>query len=257
MKRGFIRALWGTASTEYDEGWITPSKRYGRMGLDIQIIMEHENTRPFRTYVFGKDNLKMAQDLGVEDLVMIDERPLAYDPQKEFWKHKLDILQYAMEEDGYDEMVYLDWDCIPIKPLFDDFWEQLGKKESIQANLQFYRRRKCLWRGSRDTRKTSNGGFLYIRDKTIPSKLIKVWEDFEPEHKFWDEVTISKFTDDLMGGWQGTQKYWDLFEPMVCNLTTVKKNRSAFTDEELASKNICFEHYIQALISRKKFLKEK
>jgi hypothetical protein len=69
-------------------------------------------------------------------------------------------------------------------------------------------------------------------------------------------VTISKFTDDLVGGWKGTEKYWELFEPMVCNLTTVKKNRSAFTDEELAAKDICFEHYIQALISRKKFLKQ-
>ena len=94
-----------------------------------------------------------------------------------------------------------------------------------------------------------------MRDKTIPAGFQKVWEKFEPEHKFWDEVTISKYIDDSTGGWQGTDYYWEHHEPMVCNLTTVKKNRSAFTDEQLASKNICFEHFIQALTSRtKRFL---
>jgi len=251
MKRGFIRALWGTSDTKQDEGWTTPSKRYGRMADDISLILRHENTQPFRTYIFGKDNYKMAVDLGVTDCVMINEEPFIYDLQTSFWKHKLDIFQYAMEEDGYDEMVYLDWDCIPIKPLFSDFWEQLGQKESIQCNLQFYRRRKCLWR-TEEWRKTCNGGFVYMRDKTIPSKLQAIWETMPFDMKFWDEIIISKYVDDVMGGWKGTEAYWKLHEPMVCNLTTVKKNRSAYPNEWISSKNICFEHYIQALSSRRK-----
>lgn len=256
MKRGFIRALWGTSDEKHDEGWTTPSKRYGRMADDIRMVMEHENTVPFTTYVFGKENYEMAKDLGVEDCVMINEDPFIYDLQREFWKHKLDIFQYAMEEDGFDEMVYLDWDCIPIKPLFPDFWDILGKKSEIQCNLQFYRRRKCLWR-TEEWRKTCNGGFVYMRDKTIPSKLQKTWAEMPENMRFWDEIIISKYVDDIHGGWMGIEKYWNLHEPMVCNLTMGKKNRSAFSDERLQSKDICFEHYIQALvIRRKKFLKE-
>ena len=257
MKRGFIRAFWGTSDVKYDEGWANPSTRYARMENDIKMVMGNKSTVPFTTYIFGQENYDMAKKLGVKECVLVNKEPFIYDLQKEFWKHKLDIFQYAMEEDGYDEMVYMDWDCLPVKPLFDGFWEQLGQKESIQCNLQFYRRRKCLWRGDTDTRKTCNGGFVYIRDKNIPDGFQKVWEKFEPEHKFWDEVTISKYIDNITGGWKGTEYYWEHYEPMVCNLTTVKKNRSAFTDERLASKNICFEHFIQALTSRTRRFLEK
>jgi hypothetical protein len=256
VKRGFIRALWGTSDEKYDEGWTTPSKRYGRMADDIRMIIEHENTQPFRTYIFGQANYDMAVDLGVQDCVLINEAPFIYDLQKEFWKHKLDIFQYAMEEDGFDEVVYMDWDCVPVKPLFDDFWDILGRKESIQCNLQFYRRRKCLWR-TEEWRKTANGGFVYMRDKTIPSKLQSTWETMPAEMKFWDEVIISKYIDDIMGGWQGIEAYWKLHEPMVCNLTTSKKNKSPYPDEWLADKDICFEHFIQALkVRRDRFLKK-
>jgi len=257
MKRGFIRALWGSSDKSQDEGWTTPSKRYGRMADDINMILNHENTQPFRTYVMGKDNYDMAKDLGVEDCIMINEEPSIYDLQSQFWRHKLDIFKYAMEEDGFDEVVYLDWDCIPVKPLFDNFWDILGQKESIQCNLQFYRRRKCLWRNA-EWRKTCNGGFVYMRDNTIPQKLIEVWESLPDDMRFWDEVVISKYIDDLMGGWQGMEKYWELYEPMLCNLTTVKKNRTPYPDEWLERKDVCFEHYIQALVSRqRKFGKKK
>jgi hypothetical protein len=256
MKRGFIRAFWGTSDVKYDEGWANPSTRYARMENDIKIVMSHPNTVPFITYIYGQENYDMAKKLGVQECVLVNKEPFIYDLQKEFWKHKLDIFQYAMEEDGFDEMVYLDWDCLPVKPLFEDFWEILGRKESLQCNLQFYRRRKCLWRDT-DWRKTCNGGVVYIRDKKIPAEFQKVWAQFESAHKFWDEVTISKYIDNLTGGWEGSDYYWTFYEPEVCNLTMVKKNRSAFTNEQLSSKNICFEHFIQALVSRtKRFLKD-
>lgn len=241
MKRIFIRALWGTLDTSFDNAWTSPSARRGRMNFDVKNILGNPYTVPFITYVFGEDNYKFLLDKGL-NCVLINKQPFIYDLQTEFWRHKLDILKYAMENDGYNEIVYLDWDCIPQKPLTDDFWAILSSKREIQANLQYYRRRKCKWRGKDETRKVSNGGFLYIRGSEIPQKLVEAWTNLPSDLKFWDEVAFSKYIDDLMGGWKGLDAYWKDFEPGVCNL----KKRSAFSDELVNSKNVFFIHYIQS-----------
>jgi hypothetical protein len=95
--------------------------------------------------------------------------------------------------------------------------------------------KKCFWRNS-DFRKTCNGGFVYMRDGTIPDKLINIWNGFGLNQRFWDEVCISKLTDDMVDGWKGIEKYWGLFEPEVCNL---KKN-SVFDEDRVMSKDFCF-----------------
>ena len=40
MKRGFIRAFWGTSEEKYDEGWANPSGRHARMEDDIKMAMK-------------------------------------------------------------------------------------------------------------------------------------------------------------------------------------------------------------------------
>ena len=147
-----------------------------------------------------------------------------------------------MENDGYDELVYLDWDCEPLKEMPSDFWDKLGKKEVIQANLQFYRRRKCYWRDDTGIRKVSNGGFVYMRGRNVPDALMKAWESLDEAHKFWDEIAISKLVDNIYGCWPGLEKYWELFEPEFCNL----KKKSAFAEEQVNSKDVSFLHYIQS-----------
>jgi hypothetical protein len=242
MKRAFIRALWGNTNLKSD-GAVNVGARRKKVDEEIDIILSNPNTVPFTTYVFGEENLQHLISRGLNDngysCFLINKSPVAYDLQKEFWRHKLDVFQSAMQD--YDEIVYLDWDCVPFKPIFKDVWDRLNKKESIQANLQFYRNKKCLWRNV-DWRKTSNGGFVYMRDKGIPLKLIEIWESFDLNNRFWDEICISKLTDDMMGGWSGAEKYWELFEPEVCNL---KKN-SVFNEEQILSKDFCFFHYIQS-----------
>jgi hypothetical protein len=241
-KRGFVRVLWGDYSK--NEGWINPSNRRSKMDNEILEALDNPYNPFFNVYIYGLDNFLKLQDLGLENkgckLILLDNKPWLYDPQTQFWKHKLDILDYAMHEDKFDELIYLDWDCIPIKPIYKNLWEILHQKSSIQANLIMYRRKKCSWRNV-DWRKTSNGGFLYIGNRQITKELLRVWDEMPENMKFWDEICISKLTDEITNGWKDIDTYWNLFEPEVCNL----KKKSA-SDELALKKDICFMHYVQS-----------
>jgi len=230
MKKGFIRALWGI----HDRGHRITRRRF-RVDRNIKTIMNSKYNIPFVVYVMGKENFEAIRELGFV-CRLINDDPAPFDLVKHQYRHKLEVIKYAMEEDGYDELVYMDWDCFPKKNLPPDFWQELGKKEVFQANLQLYHRRKAHWR-KRELRKVPNGGFIYLRDKTLPQKAINWWEKLGMGDN--DEPAWARLTDEMVGGWKGVEKYWDLFEPMFCNL----HKSSPYTTEQLKSKNVCFLHY--------------
>jgi len=242
MKRAFIRALWGVPPVEWDKQ-MSENYKINKDNIFVKSRLKAEKTIysrltdeftiPFRTYVFGKDNYKFLETIGIKDLVMIDEQPLRYSPNGRPWWHKLDVLKYAMEEDHYDEIVYLDWDCYLIKELKNNFWEALNKKEHFQACLMRYRRANIL--NSRNTSKDNsivpNGGFVYIRGKNVPGEIIK-FRDVGP-NKWLDEAAYAKYLDYICGGWIGAQDYWERFEPEHCQF-----KRSIFSKR----KDSCFRH---------------
>ena len=229
MKKGFIRALWGIYSKENR----TVKRRY-RIDGDIDKLLSKQHNEPFVTYVMGTDNYNALTERGV-DCHLIHDEPFMFDIKKYQYRHKLECIRYAMEEDGYDEIVYLDWDCFQTRSLPEDFWDSMRDKGTFQANLQQYRRRKCLWRPT-DVRKVPNGGFMYIGDKELPSKAIKYWESNMQDN---DEPAWARLTDDMVDGWKGRDVYWDKFEAMYCNL----HNSSAFIPKKLSEKkNVCFLH---------------
>jgi hypothetical protein len=231
MKRGFIRGLWGI----FDKSHRITNRRYS-IENDIKDILNNKFGELFKTYVFGKENYDGLRKMGVEDCDLFDEKPFMFDLIKHQYRHKMEIIKYAMENDGYDELVYLDWDCVPQKKINPDFWDELNKKASFQANLQLYHRKKCGWRAE-DQRKVPNGGFIYLRDKTLPSLAIQYWEKLKmPDN---DEPAWAKVTDEIVGGWKGAGKYWELFEPMCCNL----RGSSPYPKELLLKKDVCFIHY--------------
>ncbi|MFA7219301.1 MAG: hypothetical protein WC119_02195 [Synergistaceae bacterium] len=230
MKRGFIRALWGIPDSSH-----RITKRRFRVNKNIQFIKDSKFNQPFKTYVMGRDNYEGLKELGF-DCELIYEEPSKFDLIKHQYRHKLEIIKHAMEVDGYDELVYMDWDCFPQKQLPNSFWDEMGKKEVFQATLQMYHRRKAYWRDE-ELRKVPNGGFIYLRDKTLPQKAIELWGKLGKGDN--DEPAWAKLTDDIAGGWKGIEKYWELFEPMFCNL----HRSSPYTPEKLATKNVCFIHY--------------
>lgn len=248
MKRTFVRGIWGDITTN--------GLRDGKIRKDIDAIKANQYNEDFVVYVFGTETYEMLTAEGF-DCRLIDESPVRYDMKKQLYRHKLDIVDEAMED--FDEIVFLDWDCVPTAPLPDDFWDSMGKKAPFQANLFQYRTKKCLWR-KEDLRKVCNGGFLYLRDKQISEAFINNYNELsewvdkqrvarEAQGKklrfreealiFDDEPAITKWIDDDMGGWKGVDDYWDKYEPDFCNV----KKKSAYTKEKLDTKRECFLHW--------------
>ena len=227
-----MRALWGI----YDNSNRMIKRRY-QMDKDMSKIKANQFNEPFVVYVYGKENYEMAKAKGF-DCILVDENPAPFDLVKEQYRHKLELINYAMQNDGYDEMVFLDWDCVPQKKLPEDFWQVLGKKEIIQCNLQQYHRRKCLWRGKKDTRKLPNAGFVYLRGKQVAEDILKAWDTRRCKGPS-AEPAIALVMDEMSDGWQGMEKYWDLYEPDFCNLWKC----SVYPKDRLDTKNVSFIHY--------------
>jgi len=247
MTRAFIRSVWGDVTKN--------GLRNGKLGLDIKLIKENPYNEPFKVYAFGEDNYDALKEMGFETYLIGPNN--LYDMKTQLYRYKLDVLEEGMKH--HDEIVFLDWDCRPISKLHENFWEILNEKAPFQANLFQYRTKKCLWRDY-DWRKVCNGGFLYVREKDIPTKFIQNYNDLhdwvvkkknERESKgkklrfreealiFDDEPAISKWVDDQMGGWKGVDEYWKLFEPEVCNL----KKKSAYPKSLIENKKACFVHW--------------
>lgn len=234
MKRGFIRCVWGI----YDNSHRITARRQ-KIDGDIKRIKDCKFNEPFKVFVYGEDNFIRMQKEGF-DCVMVDKCPNPFDLIKHQYRHKMELIKYAMEVDGYDELVYMDWDCVPQKKLLPNFWEECGKREPFQACLQIYFRKKCFWR-TIDLRKVPNGGFIYIRDKSLPARAIKIWETMPQDN---DEPSWAKLSDEMMGGWTNTEinmeKYWNGFEPMFCNL----HSGSPHPKEKINAKDVYFIHYL-------------
>ncbi len=232
MKRGFIRGLWGM----FDTTNRLTSRRFS-VADDILRIKNNQFNEKFVTYVMGKENFNILKDLGTEDLVLIDNDPFRFDLTAHQYRNKIEVIAHAFHNDKYDELVYLDWDCIPQKKLHHGFWTELGKREIFQANLQSYKKNKITWR-EYENNIIPNGGFLYLRDKEISQLAIETWEEIgKPVN---DEVVWAHITDSMVGGWKGRSTYYTHFESMFSNL---HKNSGLPIELLNTKKDIYFIHY--------------
>lgn len=231
MKSGFIRTLWGIMEHNGRRMW----KRREKIEDDISFLKINKYSNEFRTYVFGEDNFKQLEDRGIKDLVLIDKRPVIWDMETQQFRHKIEAWKYGMND--FDEIVFLDWDCVPVSNIPEDFWEELRKKQKIQAILRRYVNKKVFYRPEPYNRMTSCASFVYMKDKKVPEEIIKLWE--EMGCPWSEEVVLSKYIDDLSGGWKGIEYYWENFEPNFFNLMQAK----VFDKELTSKKRIIFDHF--------------
>ena len=198
-----MRGLWGI----YDHEGRRFYQRRAKQDNDVKMIKLNENAATHITYVFGKDNAKYLEDQGFETR-LIDKRPIVWDMDTEQFRHKLEVLHQGLQE--FDEIVFLDWDCTECKPLPDDFWERLEKKDTIQAVLRQYKHIKTRWRNI-DRRKMPEASFVYIRDKHVGKDLNELWEKMG--RPWSEELVIAKYIDTINGGWKGLDHYWEHNNP--------------------------------------------
>lgn len=236
-KRKFIRSLWGV----HEHLGRKLYKRRTKIDKDIKLILRCKYNKPFVTYVFGKDNYNFLKDNGF-DCVLVDSRPIVWDIEKEAFRHKLEAFKCGMEQ--YDEVVFLDWDTFPVKPLPDNFWDIMKCKESFQAILRMYKRRKAFWRKNGGQRAIPCASFVYFREKQITQNLISLWE--QHGRPWSEEVIMARFVDKTMGNWSGIKdgvvRYEKLFEPDFFYLPESQPMK-LIDDNYYIKKNIIFRHF--------------
>lgn len=203
IKRSFIRGIWGI----YDNQNVKAYTRRPKIDNDIQLSLVNPYAPKCKVYVFGEDNFKKLTDMGF-DTLLIDKKPICWDMQKEQYRHKIEIWKYGLVD--YDEVVFLDWDCVPLCPIPKDFWDNLAKGPKIQATIYMYKLRRAFFRPSNE-RKLSASTFVYMREKDIANKVIETWE--RVGRPWQEEIALSKYIDELDGGWKGIDNY-KKYEPL-------------------------------------------
>jgi len=251
MKRSFVRIVWGDFLDENNPLLPDYEKQFGfkfdplnkilirrfKIDIDIAKCLKNEFQIPFVVYTFGEKNHKQLLEMGIESR-LIHKDPYKYHPIKGIYKHKIDAHQYMMND--FDEIVFLDWDTYLIKPLPNDFWDVLNKKEIFQAVLGKYRTARINYRPDHKSNQLiPMGALVYMRDKTIPERLMK----FNTGSNSWScEPAFAQLTDEIMGGWnnlsEGIDKYWNLFEP-ECYVN--KRSAYKFSKKYIKT-NVCFHN---------------
>lgn len=208
QKTGFVRGIWGCYNIKTDNKLYT---RKSKVDKDIKLSLLNPYEPKYKVYIFGSENFKSMTDLGY-DCVLLDKKPFVWDMEKEQYRHKLEIWRAGSMD--FDEIVFADWDCIPLHKIPDNFWEIFGKGEKIQASIFQYRQSRCNFRPG-DTRKVSSAAFVYIRGEDVSNGIIKTWEDIGKPLK--EEYALSKYIDDLSCGWKGIE-YYKKYEPIFHNI---------------------------------------
>jgi hypothetical protein len=139
----------------------------------------------------------------------------------------------------YNNVLQQDLDVLPLRPFNPDIWSVMGKKEVFQANLYYYRKLKNWWRKI-DGRKVMNGGCTYSRGSQAIEGIIKVWERPDMKDKKTVEPAMSRYCDELMGGWKGLDYYREHFEIDCCVL---KRNSPYGRWDSLITKDTLYVHH--------------
>lgn len=202
--KSFIRGIWGIYDVNKTLGrWYS---RRTKIDNDITLAKLNPYAPKCKVYVFGEDNFKIMTDKGF-DTVLIDKKPFIWDMEKEQYRHKIEIWRAGLQE--FKEIVFLDWDCVPVKPIDNEFWNIIANGEKIKATIYQYKIRRAFFRKG-DERKLSASTLTYINGLEHCEGIIKTWEKIG--RPWQEEVALSKYIDELNGGWKGILDYMSKFE---------------------------------------------
>jgi len=199
-KRSFIHGVFGDL--------FNPDGTLTVLNKEIKLNLSNKYQVDYIAYVFGIENEKYLKDLGVKTK-LLDIKKWGWDKETELFRHKLEFYKAGMED--FDEIVYLDWDVLQLKPLTSNYWENLYKKEKIQGHIHRRRQGTCPWRKYKFWKnRLINAGILALRDNNLPNLFIQTWNKIDSDEfltikndrKFWtfnDEIIIQYVIDHIYG----------------------------------------------------------
>jgi len=232
MRSAFIRGLWGVPR---------PDAPTNELKTRVSVVPEIQNWErdskgiPFQTYAFGTENKALLTSVKI-DAKLLDERPEVFDNVTKMWRHKIEIIRRAL--DDFDEVIWLDWDCIPVKSLPPDFWARIASGQPYKACLKMHKHTHCRWRSDYEhQRYLPSGGFVYIRGADTADWLIRCFDGLGWERAS-DEDAMGKLGDEILGGWKGAMEYCLNFEPYCCST----KRCSCCPEEIRSKKTDVFRH---------------
>lgn len=209
MSKSVIRLWWG------DKNRNNPRRNKRRMlEKTLKLVLNDKYQVPFVTYVYGKDNYNYLKSEGVDNLVLVNNDPRPRKEPNTDCLHRLDLCDVAMCD--FQEIICANWSCRLVKPFSNKkVWDTLENKESIQAALVAPKLKKDLVNTRGDQGNIfCIDGFLYLRDRTLPKKILKMLDDPDIINKWTCESLISHYLDKIIHNeWIGLDRYFDLYEP--------------------------------------------
>ena len=182
MSGQFIRVLYGNIESGYIK-----LKREVSNSLKNNDWAKNEVIH----YVMGEWNYEFLKSLGALHVRLVDKRPtIQPEGYTHFW-NKTYMIYYAMEVDGLEEIVFVDFDNLHRQPVDDRFWELLRNKGgrfngSLQIPSVGYKKPICLEQrfggfrigGKHSFRKGLNTSFVYCTDKSWIKDYLDEYEKY-------------------------------------------------------------------------------
>jgi hypothetical protein len=257
-----IRCIWGKRDHQffeknlasYHDECVLAKENDNKYAVDNQMVI-----------VWDKPNADLMEKLGYPYHYMGESNK--FDAGLNFL-HKLIALETAM--DLYDEILFLDWDCLAQKSLDNNFFKILRSKGPIQMPLYFYggeiiSRVKLTdpsknegakyfvdlmnyitgnpnWK-FRDGFAVPNTGFVYCRDKEFFKKILKIQKSESISTNIEEICSMIYFNEFI----ESIDSYIEKIEPTVCfgkddgDMLGEQVYLNRYTDSKL-NKDIYFIH---------------
>lgn len=199
-----VRALWGDERVVTHRKSIADARRAASQSLGIE---QH-------VYCYGLDNQRFVRDAGIEPTLLNTEGIVNWEgtdiprnPEEEgrinwglsMWRHKLEALIAAFNDQKPAGIIWLDWDTIISRPVDHVLRDRLSVGARFQGRNRQYCNPHAPWRSPEfGKRRIYHGGCFYVRDAEIVRAAIKI--QAEQYRLMTDETALTKVVDDVILG---------------------------------------------------------
>ncbi len=224
----FLRCLFGCSDFALRKGILND--------LDTATIASVKLNEQW--YCYGIDNLKELIKRGVKDIVLMDSKPLSTfgshgerDPShydtinygSNFFRHRYPAIEKALK--SYEAVVMLDLDTVAVKPVPDDFWQNMSRGHEFQCVLRHGKQPLASWRKSGQGY-VPCGSLTYWRWQKTIKKMNELYAEY-PDR--WDPIVLASMTDWFVP-WEGPDNYKAKGLEPFCHRIT--EGKQAFLPED-------------------------